>query len=60
MTERIFRYVPHRLRADYEALGWVYSADLGHTHGQYSCLMEFVGEGPPIEPSPISTNGRDG
>lgn len=53
MTDRFFRYVVHWRRADYEALGWVYSADLGLTHGQYSCLMEWMGDGEPVEPANI-------
>jgi hypothetical protein len=52
MTERIFRYIPHRLRAAYEAAGWV-ASELGPPHGEYSCLMEFVGDGDPVEPDNV-------
>lgn len=42
-----FRYVRHAERADYEALGWVFSASLGLPHGLYSILMEWPGKGEP-------------
>lgn len=41
------RYVRHSDVADYEARGWVFSADLGLPHGAYSVLMEWAGEGEP-------------
>ena len=49
MSERItwFRYVRHAQRAAYEAAGWVFAADLGPTHGQWSVLMEWTGIGEP-------------
>ena len=31
----------------YEAAGWVFAADLGPTHGQWSVLMEWTGIGEP-------------
>jgi hypothetical protein len=34
-----YRYVLHgRVRA-YEAIGWMFAADLGSIHGEWSCLM---------------------
>lgn len=52
MSERItfYRYVIHSQRADYEAAGWVFSAELRPTHGQYSILMEWPFAGDPVEP----------
>jgi len=58
MTDRIFRYVAHWRRSAYEACGWAYSADLGPTHGQYSCLMEWVGDGEPRSPLPHTKETR--
>jgi hypothetical protein len=52
MTERIFRFVPHRLRDAYEALGWV-ASDLGPPHCFYSVLCEWMGDGEPVEPAPV-------
>lgn len=60
MTERVFRYVLHSRRSSYEALGWVFSADLGPTHGAYSCLMEWAGEGEPIEPETACARADEG
>lgn len=42
-----FRYVRHAEAAAFEALGWVFAADLGSTHGQWSVLMRWAGEGEP-------------
>jgi hypothetical protein len=42
-----FRYVLHSDRAAYEAKGWEVAADLGPTHGQWSVLMRWTGEGEP-------------
>jgi hypothetical protein len=39
-TVRWFRYVHHTKRAEYEAKGWQFSADLGHPHNRWSVLME--------------------
>ena len=47
MTIQWFRYVRHADRAAYEAEGWIFSADLGPTHGQWSVLMEWTGVGNP-------------
>ena len=48
---RWFKYVLHADRAAYEAAGWVFSADLGPSHGRYSVLMEwpFTDAPPPVE-----------
>jgi hypothetical protein len=51
MTERVFYYVRHSDRAAFEALGWVYSADLGMPHAAYSSLYEWAGEGEPRFPN---------
>jgi hypothetical protein len=42
------RYVLHSDIAAYEARGWVYAADLGPTHGRWSVLMRWAGEGDPV------------
>ena len=42
---RFFRYVPHRLIAQYESAGWTVFAALGPVHGAWSCLMQ----GPEVE-----------
>ena len=42
------RYVPHSLRAEYEAKGWKVSCEMeGTNHGQWSVLMIYEGEGEP-------------
>ena len=46
---RTFKYVLHRDRTEYEALGWV-AFDLGLPHGIYSVGMEWCGEGEPRYP----------
>ncbi len=53
---RWYRYVRHADRPSYEAAGWVFAADLGPTHGQWSVLMEinlpaFTGKAAPNSPS---------
>jgi len=42
-----YRYVHHADRPSYEAAGWAFAADLGPTHGQWSVLMQWTGEGEP-------------
>lgn len=44
------KLVPHHRRAEFEAIGWVFSSDLGSTHGFWSCLMRWAGEGGPVMP----------
>lgn len=41
------RYVRHADRPAYEARGWVLASDLGPTHGLWSVLMLWAGEGDP-------------
>ena len=41
------RYVRHADVPAYEAKGWRIEADLGPTHGLWSVLMRFMGEGVP-------------
>jgi hypothetical protein len=38
---RLYRYVAHDDMPAYEALGWLWVADLGDYHGQWSCLMAW-------------------
>ncbi len=47
-----FRYVRHADVAAYEANGWAFAADLGPTHGHWSVLMIWTGEGDPPETKP--------
>jgi len=42
-----FRYVRHKDRASYEAKGWRFDCDLGTTHGIWSVMMIWTGEGDP-------------
>ena len=42
---RWFRYVPHGSVGEFEAQGWVISADLGPPHSHYAVLMEYEGDG---------------
>jgi len=42
-----FRYVRHEDRQAYEAAGWAFAADLGPVHGEWSVLMEWIGDGEP-------------
>ena len=37
-----FKYVRHRDVPAHEAAGWIFAADLGPTHGQWSVLMEIA------------------
>ena len=51
----IFRYVIHRLVPAYEALGWVATGLLtGTHHGHWSELMEWKGDGEPVEPKAVA------
>ncbi len=40
-------YVLHADVPAFEAAGWRYASDLGPTHGRYSVLMIWAGEGDP-------------
>ncbi len=42
-----YRYVRHADLVHALIDGWRWCADLGHPHGEYSCLMEWAGEGAP-------------
>jgi hypothetical protein len=46
----LFRYVPHRLRAAYEAMGWVWVADMPGHHAVWAVLMMWGGDGEAREP----------
>lgn len=41
MTTGVYRYVPHSHLLRRLAQGWQWAADLGQTHGEWSCLMWF-------------------
>lgn len=49
MTGKIsyHRYVRHSERPLYEAKGWRFECDLGPTHGLWSVMMIWTGEGEP-------------
>lgn len=54
MTEdgQYFRYVTHNAIPDYESLGWKRLDCLaGTTHGVWSELMRWDGDGDPVEPA---------
>lgn len=52
MTEDAHYYfVPHHLREQYEALGWVFDSFLGPPHAAYSSLYRWEGEGEPKLPT---------
>jgi len=38
---RIFRFVTWPVLEDFLLLGWMVVADLGPTHGEWSCLCEW-------------------
>ena len=40
IPDRIFKYVRHEDRENYERDGWIFAADLGPIHGHYAVLME--------------------
>jgi hypothetical protein len=46
---RWFRYVRYAEVPAYEASGWRFAADLGPTHGSYSVLMQWEGDGEPYD-----------
>lgn len=48
MSARVFRYCRYGDLIRVLMLGWVWAADLGDTHGQWSCLVEWKGDGEPI------------
>lgn len=52
MSEFFLRYVTHDRRASYETLGWQCVGDGSRmgSHGLWSCLMKWAGDGEPREP----------
>lgn len=44
MTEHHFAYVPHHRQKEYEALGWVFDADLGYPHAAYASYYKWPPE----------------
>ena len=48
----IFFYVAHHMAKEFEAVGWVFSTDLGPPHCAYASLYRWEGEGTPIIPEP--------
>jgi hypothetical protein len=46
----LLRYVPHTLRAAYEAIGWVWVADMPGHHAAWCVLMMWAGDGEAREP----------
>ena len=53
MSEFFLRYVTHDRRASYEALGWTCVGDGSRmgSHGLWSCVMKWAGDGEPQEPN---------
>ncbi len=51
MTTELLRYVPHWRRVAYEALGWVWVADMPGHHASWSVLMMWMRDGEPREPA---------
>jgi hypothetical protein len=45
LPDSTFRYCNHTLLLRVLALGWIYSADLGEVHGEWSVLVEWPHEG---------------
>jgi hypothetical protein len=39
VTIQFLRYVRHERVMDYMRLGWMWAADLGDYHSEWSCLM---------------------
>jgi hypothetical protein len=50
MSEFFMRFVPHEKVASYEALGWIARDATPGSHGVYSRVMKWEGEGEPPEP----------
>lgn len=44
MTEQTFAYVPHHRQKEFEALGWVFDADLGYPHAAYASYYKWPPE----------------
>ena len=41
MSEQHFAYVPHHRQKEFEALGWVFDADLGYPHAAYASYYRW-------------------
>ena len=41
MAEQHFAYVPHHRQKEFEALGWVFDADLGYPHAAYASYYKW-------------------
>ena len=44
MSETHFAYVPHHRQKQFEALGWVFDADLGYPHAAYASYYKWPNE----------------
>ena len=44
MAEQNFAYVPHHKQKEFEALGWVFDADLGYPHAAYASYYRWPAE----------------
>lgn len=44
MSETHFAYVPHHKQKQFEALGWVFDADLGYPHAAYASYYRWPNE----------------
>jgi hypothetical protein len=42
MLSGTYHFVRHRNVSDFLQLGWIVCADLGPTHGEWSCLMRWL------------------
>ena len=62
MTEFFLRYVTHDRRVSYEALGWQCVGDGSRmgSHGLWSCVMKWAGDGEPREPGVGLKAAHDG
>lgn len=47
----LYRYVTHDRVPAFLQLGWVVCADLGPTHGAWSCLMRWLCDCKPVVPT---------
>jgi len=44
MSETHYAYVPHHKQKQFEALGWVFDADLGYPHAAYASYYRWPAE----------------
>lgn len=54
-----YKYVIHRMVVEYERLGWRVVSDLDRPHGEYSVLMQWLGEGDPVMPGKKASHGTE-